>query len=248
MLYVILPSYNEEKALPPLLQGLHDTLEGYITYEIIVVDDGSTDSTAEKAHDFGGKVPVRVIRHVENKGLGAAIKTGFSTLLPILRKDDIIVVMDSDNTHNPVLIPKMIEKMRREDLDIVIASRFVDGGEEKGVPSYRKVLSHGASFLLRRLYPIKGVKDFSCGYRLYSGSVIRRGYERYRDRIVEERGFSCMVELLIKLSILGSDVRVGEIPLVLRYDLKAGESKLKVFSTIYRYLIVIIRGRGWTKA
>jgi len=56
-----------------------------------------------------------------------------------------------------------------------------------------------------------------------------------------------MVELLIKLSHLGGDVRVGEIPLALRYDLKVGKSKLKVIRTIYRYLIVMIRGRSWTK-
>ena len=247
MLFVILPSYNEENALPLLLQGLQDTLEGYIKYEVIVVDDGSTDSTAERAYDWRGKVPVKVIRHGENRGLGAAIQTGFSSLLPVLGKEDMIAIMDSDNTHDPVLIPKMIERMRGEDLDIVIASRFVDGGEEKGVSPYRKALSHGASFLLRRLYPIKGVRDFSCGYRLYSGLVIRRGYEHYRDRLVEERGFSCMVELLIKLGHLGGDVRVGEIPLALRYDLKVGKSKLKVIRTIYRYLIVMIRGRSWTK-
>jgi dolichol-phosphate mannosyltransferase len=86
---------------------------------------------------------------------------------------------------------------------------------------------------------MKGVRDYTCGYRAYRASTIKDAVTRYGDRLIEESGFSCMVELLLKLRRLG--IRCYEVPLVLRYDQKGGVSKMRVIRTIRRYLVVMTR-------
>jgi dolichol-phosphate mannosyltransferase len=94
---------------------------------------------------------------------------------------------------------------------------------------------------LKIAFPIRGAKDYTCGYRLYSGRILRKAGEIYGENLVEEPNFVCMVEILIKLARTGASI--GEVPLVLRYDLKAGASKMKIGRTIVRYLGLIRRYR-----
>ena len=88
------------------------------------------------------------------------------------------------------------------------------------MPLHRKVLSVAASALFRVLFPTPGVRDFTCGYRAYRASVLKRAMDRYGDSLFEFDGFQCMVDLLLKLRKIGA--RFAEVPVVLRYDLKQG--------------------------
>ena len=121
--------------------------------------------------------------------------------------------------------------------DVVIASRYADGGKEVGLSHARHIFSGGASFLLRLFFPIPGARDYTCGYRAYRVELLQRAFRVYGPELIEERGFTCMAELLIKLGKLGA--RLGEVPLILRYDLKSGPSKMKVMATIARYGVLI---------
>jgi len=105
-----------------------------------------------------------------------------------------------------------------------------------------KVLSRGASFLLSMVARVPGARDYTCGYRLYRASMLRRALKVWGDRLIEEAGFVCMAELLVKLGRGGA--RVSEAPLVLRYDLKEGASKMKVMQTISRYFVMARRVRS----
>jgi len=96
-----------------------------------------------------------------------------------------------------------------------------------------------ASLLFRALFPIPGVRDYTCGYRAYRGAILQRAFATYRDQFIEESGFTCMAEILIKLRRLS--VRAGEVPLILRYDLKSGTTKMKVTRTITRYWVLIAK-------
>ena len=98
----------------------------------MVVDDGSTDGTAEVASAAADSADLKVIRHERNLGLGAALRTGFGYILPQSSPDDIIVTMDADGTHSPKIIPDMLSVLS-EGHDVVIASRFVSGGTVTGV-------------------------------------------------------------------------------------------------------------------
>ncbi|MGQ0645292.1 MAG: glycosyltransferase [Elusimicrobiota bacterium] len=242
MLYVLLPCYNEEKSLPPLLGGIRRTLAGS-DHKVLIVDDGSADGTARVVEEWSRQMPLEIIRHGENKGLGAAMETGFAALATRLNDHDMVVVMDADNTHDPSLIPAMVGKST-EGFSIVIASRFAGEGKEVGLAFHRKFLSRGAGAVLRLFFPVDGVSDYTCGYRLYTGMVLKEGLKNYGGRLVEERGFACMVEILIKLTRMLPRGAVAEVPLVLRYDLKEGESKMRVFRTIFRYIILCFRLKG----
>jgi len=240
-LYVLLPSYNEEESLPFLLDSLYKLVKNrYENYEIVVINDGSKDNTEAVALQWSDKMNLKVINHDKNMGLGEAVNTGMSYFFRYCNDDDVAVIMDADNTHNPELIPLMIDKSENS-ADVVIASRYQKGGSEIGLSFLRKLCSLCASLILSFFYNIPGVKDYTCGYRLYKGRAIKKAFEVFGNNFIEEKGFTCMAEIIIKLHYIGCEIR--EIPLRLRYDLKKGRSKMKILQTIKSYFILIHKSK-----
>ena len=244
-LWLALPAYNEERSLPALLERcvpVARTLESRgRAFRVLVVDDGSTDGTIASAERFKDRLGIEVVPHVVNQGLGAALRTCLAQGLVRAGDDDVIATMDADNTHDPALLPAMWERVDA-GADVVIASRYVKGGPEVGLSPLRRVLSRGASFLLTAVTPVRGARDYTCGFRVYRVPVLRRAQAAWGDRLVEEAGFTCMAEVLLKLGRGGA--RVEEHPLVLRYDLKEGASKMKIMRTISRYFAMAARIRS----
>lgn len=238
---IVLPAYNEEKDLPALLARIEETLSDQaFRYQVIVVDDGSKDRTAEIAREAATRMPLRLVQHEVNRGLGMAMQTG---LREASASADAIITMDSDNTHDPITIPSMIRVLEQGAADVVIASRYQKGSVVRGVPFYRQVLSIGCFLLMKSVVPFANVRDYSAGFRAYHSSIIQRMIQAYgKDKLVEESGFVCMLEILLKLRAIGA--KAAEVPYILRYDLKAGASKLKIFRTIRRYLAVVNRYRS----
>ena len=154
------------------------------------------------------------------------MRTGIYSLAKIVADNDIVFTMDADNTHNPDHMIDLKNKIE-EGNDVVVASRYCTGGEEKGLKLYRSILSSGASTLLKLCFNCKGIRDYTCGYRAYSGSLLKQAYATYGDDLIKENGFTCMAELLIKVHPLAKGA--SEVPMVLRYDLKGGASKMKIF-------------------
>jgi dolichol-phosphate mannosyltransferase len=148
--------------------------------------------------------------------------------------------MDADDTHAPGLILRMV-RMITEGHDVVIASRYRPGARTVGVPWPRRLLSRAGSLLFRVFLPIDGVRDFTCGYRAYRAEVIQRALAEHGARLVDQDGFQCMVDLLLKLR--GRGLVFGEVPVVLRYDLKQGASKMKVARTAASTLALLVRRR-----
>ena len=185
-------------------------------------------------------MPLHLLQHNTNRGLAAALRTGLSYVRERAEDSDVIVTMDSDNSHMPGLILAMVRKIR-EGADVVIASRFQPGSRVVGVPWNRQLLSWGASVLLRIILPISGVRDYTCGYRAYRGLVLREAFEQYGEQLISQQGFSCMVDLLLRISNM--PVVITEVPMILRYDLKPSISKMNVGATILETLKLIIRRR-----
>jgi len=238
---VVLPAYDEEANLGTLLERIDQCMfEDGIDYEVIVVDDGSSDGTLDIARQHAEYMPVHIERHEQNQGLGATIRDGLQRAATIASPEDIIVAMDADNTHTPGLIRAMTRRVH-EGHDVVIASRYQPGARIRGVPLHRRMLSYGASLLFRLVFPIEGVRDYTCGYRAYRASVLQAAFETIGQDFVAESGFQCMVDILLKLR--GMDAIFGEVPLVLRYDLKGGASKMNVGRTIVRTLSLMARRR-----
>jgi dolichol-phosphate mannosyltransferase len=239
--HVVLPAYNEAASIGSVLKALEQARgETGMRLHAIIVDDGSVDDTRAVVRGYRGDLPVTLVEHPGNMGLGAAIRSGLLRAVEEASDRDIIVTMDADDTHTPAAIGQMTAQIE-EGLDVLIASRYQRGSVVVGVPLMRRFLSYAASILFRAAFPIRGVKDFTCGYRAYRASVLRAAFARYRQEFVNQEGFQCMVDILLKLRPL--NLRFGEVPLILRYDRKGGKSKMKVASTVFKTLVLLAKRR-----
>lgn len=238
---IVLPAYNEAGNLPPLLRALRDTMTGNnLGYEIVVVDDASTDDTAAVAERSADELPLLLVRHEVNQGLGGTLRDGLNLALQRCADHDIIVTMDADDTHPPGTILRMLHRID-EGYDVVIASRYRPESRVYGVSLLRRFMSRAASVLMRLLFPTRGVRDFTCGYRAYRAAVVRRAVALYGNEFLNQEGFQCMVDILLKLRSL--DLIFCEVPLLLRYDRKSGKSKMNVARTARQTLALLARRR-----
>ena len=114
--------------------------------------------------------------------------------------------------------------------DCVIASRYCNKSETKGVSPIRLFMSWGAKQYYSAVLQVKNVKDYTCGYRAYTYDIIKKAYDEYGDDMVERRSFACMMEVLYKLNLIGA--KFDEVPFELRYDHKEGESKMRIIKTM----------------
>lgn len=241
MVYYAIPAYNEELNIGPLVTAISVAMEeAGLAYRVLIVDDGSTDTTAAKIERLSKSYPIVYLKNERNMGLGVTLRRALKEAAEQASFGDTIVTMDGDATHDPAYVPSMVRRLEN-GADVVIASRFADGGEAKGVAAYRKILSLGAGVLLKIFFPMKGVRDYTSGFRAYKAEVLKAAFDKLGDRFVTESGFSVSPEVILKLHRLGA--KIEEEPFVLRYDLKGGDSKIKVLRTIRQYLTMIARLR-----
>ncbi len=239
--WIVLPAFNEEKDLPILLERIDQAMtEAGLGFQILLVDDGSTDATFEVAEQWANKIPLQVRRHELNQGLGATLRDGLEWACGLAGPADVIVTLDADNSHTPELILRMV-RMIREGHDVVIASRYRPESRVRGVPWSRRILSRVASIVFRILFPTPGVRDYTCGYRAYRAQVLQEVIVQDPD-FFDQEGFQVMVDILLKLR-RNRDLLFGEAPLILRYDHKQGASKMDIGSTIWSTLRLILKRR-----
>lgn len=240
MIIVLLPAYNEEISFPPLMEKLKFALEETNEdYRLIVCNDGSTDNTYKILEEYAAKFPLEVIEHPINRGLGESSRDLFERAVTLGNKDDIIIRMDCDDTHEPKYIPNIIRKLN-QGYDVVVASRFEKGGGQMGVSGYRAVMSRCANLFMKIFFPIPGLKEYSCGYRGYRYSKIKEAVDFYGNNFIQLKGlgFTCTLEKLVKLKLIGA--RFAEIPFLHRYDQKQSESKMVSSVTTLGYLVMTI--------
>ncbi len=239
--FVGLPAYNEEIALPRLLDRIERlNASSAPPLTVVLYNDGSTDSTVPIARSRQQQMPLVILDCPINKGLGAGLRALVEYAVANANDDDVLVVMDCDDTHDPAQIGDMLRRLE-EGADVVIGSRYVRGALVRGVPPLRRLTALGAAALFKLVHPLRGVWDYTCGYRAYRISVLKKAAVSYGDALIAESGFACMVELLLKLNSL--DARFAEIPLQLRYDQKPTETKMGVGSHTRRLLLLLVRWR-----
>jgi len=241
---VALPAYNEALNIGALLDKFENTLGLALGYGFdrlyVVVDDGSADQTRKVLKEYAEKVPLKVLVHEQNQGLGPTIRDALKAATDEADPGDIIITMDADNTHSPGLIPAMVQKVL-EGHDLVIASRFRDGARVIGVSWLRKCMSIGASLMMRTVFPMKGVRDYTCGFRAYRAELLRKAFGEYGEAFIDQKGFQCMSDILFKLRRF--DPVAGEVPMILRYDFKRGSSSMKVGQTVIQTLRLMLARR-----
>lgn len=241
--WIVLPAYNEAENLQPMFEGFRKLVKNTYNLDlrVMIIDDGSTDNTGAVAGKIAGDLTVQVLVNERNMGLAATLMRGLVEAARVAHADDVIVCMDADNSHLPGQTLRLVREIE-EGRDVVVVSRYQAGAVVRGVSLYRRLLSRGMSTLFRIVYPIKGVKDYSCGYRAYRAGFLQEAIATQGDSLFAlDDGFACMVALLLRLH--KQDGVFGEIPIVLRYDRKAGASKMKVGRTVMRTLRVLLRER-----
>ena len=237
MVFILLPAYNEEEGIEKLLERIKRIAKTFIdNYKVIIVNDGSRDHTLQVIECFKKEMNIEVVSFPKNRGVTSVFQTGFRKVCEEGVDNDICITMDSDNTQNPFVILDIIKKME-SSFDIVIASRFAEGGKMVGAPWLRGMLSYGVAFAMRRVANIPGVRDYSTFYRGIRVRTLKQGFARYGDELISGHGFSGMASLLVKLSQFTD--KIAEVPFILRYDLKEGGSGMRIFKTIRGYLILM---------
>jgi dolichol-phosphate mannosyltransferase len=240
--WVVLPAYNEAQNIAAIIDGFQNVVEDNYNFDIhiILVNDGSTDNTSEIARQSAGKLPIDVYENEKNQGLAETFMRGMTIAARKAKPKDVIICMDADNSHSPGLTLRMVRNIQ-EGRDVVIASRYQPGAVAKGIPLRRRILSRVMSLLFRMVYPIKGVKDYSCGYRAYRAEFLQKALEAQGELLFPGEGFACMAGILLALGRQGAIC--GEVPIILRYDQKASSSKMKIGQTIGRTLRMLIHER-----
>jgi dolichol-phosphate mannosyltransferase len=238
MIWVVLPAFNEEASLSKLLQQLDATLRSHGgDYRMVVVDDGSRDTTSGILRQASRAMPLDVITHPINRGLGETERDGFEFAAARCRPDDVIVRVEGDDTHNPEYIFSLIARLDA-GADVVNTSRFQSGGGQLGVDGYRAFISRCANLFMQCVFPIGNVRDYSCGFRAYRARVIQDAIRIFGDNFIQLRGlgFTSTLEMIVKLNLLGC--RFAEVPFVLRYDQKRSPSKMVSSTTTLGYLLM----------
>ncbi|MGE0709067.1 MAG: glycosyltransferase family 2 protein [Planctomycetota bacterium] len=241
--WVVLPAYDEAPRLPALLGRWREVLDVLAEpATVVVVDDGSRDGTGALLAAEAARDPrLVVLTHERNLGLGRTLHDGLRYAIERGAPGDRVVVMDGDNTHPPELYPVMLARQDALDADVVIASRYRAGAQVHDLEAYRAVLSLGARLLFQALCPIPGVRDYTCGYRLYRHEILARAQARYGEALIDRDGFESMADLLLKLHAVGA--RCAEVPLTLEYGHKRGASRMNVGRTTRRALALLLEHR-----
>ena len=200
---VIVPTYNEAGSLPHLVQRLSAALRGR-EWELVVVDDGSPDGTADLADRLAASAPVRVLRRAAKAGLASAVVAGFGTA-----RGDTLVVMDADLSHPPEIVPQLLAALDG-GADIAIGSRYVKGGGAMDWPLSRRIVSRVACIMGNVLVP---VRDSTSGFFAMRRSVVA-GVK------LNTIGFKIGFEVMAR----GRYAKAVEVPYVFR-DRELGKSK-----------------------
>jgi len=233
---VMLPCHNEERNLERLIPSIHKALHARMSYQIIAVNDGSTDGTGGILYKLSEKYPIIVTKHKCNSGLASALRTGLNLAVEHASDEDLIVTMDADNTHDPEYIPQLAEEAKRSE--VVISSRYAKGGKQLHVPSYRVILSRVLNLFVRILARMP-VKDATSGYRCYKASALKKTMQIFGEKFIESGGFEVSCEILLKTYWCSG--AVSEVPNTLDYSKKIGRSKIKIMPTIFSYIILLVK-------
>jgi len=219
---IILPTYNESQNIIKILKSISENIPKGLLTETIVVDDNSPDGTGRIVDDYISQIKkiaentIDIIHRKAKNGLSSAILNGIQNA-----KGDTIVVMDSDFSHPPQIIPKMIDAFKQYQCDLVVASRYITEGNIEGWTIKRKIMSKVATIIAKKGLGIK-TKDPMSGFFAFKKNIIK---ELNFDAI----GYKFLLELLVK----SKGINIKEIPYTFE-NRKFGSSKLDS-STIIDY-------------
>lgn len=217
---VVIPAYNEERAIGPVLEELLAVMQqSEMAYEIVVVDDGSADETAVIAQQYPN---VTVLRHRQNKGYGASLKTGIRHA-----QHDLICITDADGTYPNERIPELVARLCRQELDMVVGART---GDNVSIPLVRRP----AKWTLRKLANLvagESIPDLNSGMRVFKRPIALRMFNILPDR------FSFTTT--ITLAMITNQFLVDFVPI--NYYKRVGKSKIRPVQDTLNFVQLVLR-------
>lgn len=217
----VIPAYNEEKTIAKVVEGSRK----HVT-EVIVVDDGSVDSTAELAKKAGA----HVIRIPHNSGKGRALSIGLTTAA--MNGGEVVVCLDADGQHDPNDIPRIVQPILDAKADMVIGSRFLQTESKELIPAYRR-LGQSVLTYATNLGNVVKITDSQSGYRAFKKDILK-------SFDYAESGMGIESEMARSAARMG--LRIEEVPIVARYEglststFPPGSHGVSVLSSILREL------------
>ncbi len=213
---IVIPTYNESENIKGILHLIKEYLPKNTTVEAIVVDDNSPDGTGKIAEDYfkslkeKTRYTINVINRKTKEGLSSAILNGIEQA-----KGKIVVVMDSDFSHPPQLIPKLVEVLKQSKTDIVVASRYLNGGNIQGWTLKRKIISKIGTTIAKKGLGIKQSDPMS-------------GFFAFNKEVIKGINFDAIgYKLLLEMIVKAKGVSIKEIPYTF-LDRQNGKSKLGI--------------------
>ena len=219
---IIVPTYNESQNILKILKSIKENIPKGIYTETIVVDDNSPDGTGKIVDEYISNIKkiaentIDIIHRKAKNGLSSAILNGIQSA-----KGETIVVMDSDFSHPPQIIPKLIESIKKYQCDIAVASRYIKGGNIQGWSLKRKLMSKFATLIAKRGLGID-TKDPMSGFFAFKKNIIK-------ELNIDAIGYKLLLEILVKTK----GVNIKEVPYTFQ-DRELGSSKLDM-KTILDY-------------
>jgi dolichol-phosphate mannosyltransferase len=239
MIFFLIPVFNEEKNIPNVYQELSALSLNEEAY-FVFSDDGSTDQSNRIITSLFKAKSFVILGDGVNRGPGGAFNTGFEWILQQSKSpSDCIVTLEADCTSDLSILPVML-MLNKMNYDLVLASVYAQGGGFDQTSFYRKFTSAVANFLFRFLFNVQ-VLTLSSFYRVYSIAILQK-IKRTQPKLINETGFICMLEILIK--VIKEGAKVIEVPMQLHSSKRQGQSKMKVFKTTLQYFKFLLNNKG----
>jgi len=226
---VVIPCYNEEAGIANVIKGFdkHELLRSGYELDIIVVDNNSSDQTANIARAAGARVVVE-----RNRGKGNALCTGFSS---VDSNTSYVVMLDGDDTYNPKEILRLLEPLRNNFCDVIIGSRLGGKMHDGSMPAFNRLGNWLYTMLVRQCYRAS-VTDVLTGYFAWKRPVIEE-----LAPYLTSPGFAIEMEMITKMARLGYEIY--SVPI--SYHPRSGESNLHPIRDGYRILKMFTRNLRW---
>lgn len=229
MISIIVPAYNEQECIIKNIQTVADTMQSYGEYEIILVDDGSTDDTYLLALNKLKISQLYVYRKIKSCGKGAALRTGLK-----FAAGDYIVFLDADLQIMPDELKTFFKIMELYNADVVIGNKRHDYSNVD-YPFFRRIISMGYKFIIKLLFQIS-LKDTQCGIKLFKRAAV----DKIKDKL-SINGLAFDVELIVALTKAG--IRIADAPVNVSRPLGLGSVSCKNIFQALRDLLWIKFGK-----
>jgi dolichol-phosphate mannosyltransferase len=225
MVYFLIPAYEEEGTLGLLLYKIRQVMrEIRRDYLVVVLDDGSRDGTAQVAEQYRRFLPVKLLRHAENRGFGPSLDRLVREAARLSRypERDIAIVIEADFTNSPDAVPDMVREIEAGS-DVVIGARTHHDSLVDDLPGPKRFGARIVATVLRAVMPLPKVSDYTSTFQGFRIGTLKRAIDTHQEGLITSRNCAASVELLLRLGRLHPTF--AEVPVRCRYDIRPRPSR-----------------------